>query len=890
MSDEEYEDQDLDDFLKKASNILTSEDDEIKATIIQTINNHLLTIIDNKEQCENFFSTINSIIFPSISNGESSNNINNNKNFNKQSFLLYPIVYFFNPKLTINYIDYFLSSLKQSISEENKLDFSFLSSVFSDIINIFYNNNNIDNERNKLLDKEQKENLFLKFFDFISNFLKINKKIEQSFGFLLLNELIEKCPLIKEDKYLKTVFRQMSDFLDDRWFESKLDLLNCTINLIFKVEQRFKPYANVCLFRILDYLTDNEWMKRKLAINILYTLVFYCKEEILAVKKDIIEFLNILREDNVADVREVCLQTLKFIEESDPKITNHNKNRKEKNNNNNLHNKNITNISNNINNNSKTHKDNSPLLDSKIKNIIKRINNNYPQKVKEEKKYDIYEDIPNNIENNKNNSNNNIENNKNNNSIENNKNNNNNINNNSINNNNKFNSDINKIFDNNINNDYNLKNSYFDKGFYLYNLIRGNSKSKSKSKSKKKINNNINNSSNFNRNININNEALKKESLSKRSLQPSTKYNNYSKEGKNNNNINKRNNYKVVPNKLVKNDTYTQSKKKIIKDKLFFQDIETQINDKKLNQTQFYNYTNPNIKKKTLKFYDSQKNYKKNIYENNIKKENSKEEPNITNNDEKQLELNEKNKINHHQETILIGNDDNSKNNNLNQKYLSPNIVIKEENKDNNDNNENSKMDKILEHLNKIQDSQNDLLKMMSNLKNTVDVNYYKLDKRIAKLENIHNINTIEDNDFNKNEQQNQIIDDEMKIEIIKNKYISGKYNEAIIDAKQKDKYLFRLLPLIVSESIPKIDLSIIEDLITELSEKLPKMCVGDGKSNINIILSFFNQVIRSRINLKLIIQMNLKDILQLMKNEYLLKMSQNDITIIDIILKSLKV
>ena len=67
-------------------------------------------------------------------------------------------------------------------------------------------------------------------------------------------------------------------------------------------------------------------------------------------------------------------------------------------------------------------------------------------------------------------------------------------------------------------------------------------------------------------------------------------------------------------------------------------------------------------------------------------------------------------------------------------------------------------------------------------------------------------------------------------------------------------------------------------------------MCVGDGKSNINIILSFFNQVIRSRINLKLIIQMNLKDILQLMKNEYLLKMSQNDITIIDIILKSLKV
>jgi hypothetical protein len=238
-------------------------------------------------------------------------------------------------------------------------------------------------------------------------------------------------------------------------------------------------------------------------------------------------------------------------------------------------------------------------------------------------------------------------------------------------------------------------------------------------------------------------------------------------------------------------------------------------------------------------------------------------------------------------------NSNNNNSNNLNQNENN-NLDNKEEII------ENSSNSQILEQLNKIQENQNNLMKMINSLKSTVDMNYFLLDKRIAKLESYHNINNNNNNlnenkqisnDFlYKNEQQNQIIDDEMKIEIIKNKYISGKYNEALIEAKQNDKYLYRLLPLIVSENIPKIDLSLIEEIISELSLKLPKLCMGEGKNNINIILSFFNQVIRSRINLKLIIQINLKDILQLMKTEYILKMSQNDITNIDIILKSLKV
>ena len=97
--------------------------------------------------------------------------------------------------------------------------------------------------------------------------------------------------MTKEEKNLDNLFKIIADYLDDRWFECKLDLLNCTISLIFTGEKNFKPYANLCLFKVLDYLTDEEWMKRKLAINIVYTLVFYCQEEILSVKDNIIDFL-----------------------------------------------------------------------------------------------------------------------------------------------------------------------------------------------------------------------------------------------------------------------------------------------------------------------------------------------------------------------------------------------------------------------------------------------------------------------------------------------------------------------------------------------------------------------------------------------------------------------
>ena len=91
-------------------------------------------------------------------------------------------------------------------------------------------------------------------------------------------------------------------------------MLYCTIKLIIVSKKKFGVYCNLCLFSILDYLTDDDWKIRKISIEIIYLLTNYCKAEILSVKDNIIEFLNILKDDKVPQVKEICFMTLNFIE------------------------------------------------------------------------------------------------------------------------------------------------------------------------------------------------------------------------------------------------------------------------------------------------------------------------------------------------------------------------------------------------------------------------------------------------------------------------------------------------------------------------------------------------------------------------------------------------
>ena len=181
MSDDEYEDQNLDDFLINAAKILSHKNHKDAKNVKEALTQHLNSNFKDEDEMANFFNTLNSVIFP---NQDSENG--SSKTFSKDAFGLYSIVFATNPKLSVKYIDYFLFSLQECISEENRNSFSFLSTVFDSVLNSFF----IVNDSRSLTIKK-KEMLYDKLLNFCSENIETNKRAQQSFGCLMLTELIE---------------------------------------------------------------------------------------------------------------------------------------------------------------------------------------------------------------------------------------------------------------------------------------------------------------------------------------------------------------------------------------------------------------------------------------------------------------------------------------------------------------------------------------------------------------------------------------------------------------------------------------------------------------------------------------------------------------------------
>ena len=291
-------------YIKSTFTILNSPNTKNSQSTLDSFKDYLAITLPQKESTEELFNVIKKFIFTSSETNQIS----------KDPFILFPILYSSNPKQSTLYIDNILSIINQTIEDVNRPLFSFISQIFGQIINSLYHNSSPNN--NILLSREEQDNLYRKLLNFCLNDIRLNKKNQQTCGCLYLTELIENCPLVKEKGYLKVLWETICAYIDDKLFFAKLEILNCIISLIFAAEKGFKPFANVALFKILDYLTDNDWMKRKLSLNVVYTLSFYCKEEIIPLKNYIIEFLNVLKNDKVDEVREVCLQTLKFLQEN----------------------------------------------------------------------------------------------------------------------------------------------------------------------------------------------------------------------------------------------------------------------------------------------------------------------------------------------------------------------------------------------------------------------------------------------------------------------------------------------------------------------------------------------------------------------------------------------
>ena len=240
-------------------------------------------------------------------NNNNNNQNEENENGNNSSTLI-------NKNLYYIYISPILNVLQTFINEENSILYPTISNVYSDIIQYIMPTDISASTRQ--LNPEEK-----KAYDILQGFciynMKYDDKSNRIVGSLCLTKLVENCPIVLQPQYTKFIWDNINNFIDKKNFNAKTELLNCLISLILGAENLFCPYANVTLYKVLDFLTDNDWLKRKLALNVIYTLIFYCKDEILPLKEHIINFLKVLKTDKVKEVREVCLLILQIFSQNE---------------------------------------------------------------------------------------------------------------------------------------------------------------------------------------------------------------------------------------------------------------------------------------------------------------------------------------------------------------------------------------------------------------------------------------------------------------------------------------------------------------------------------------------------------------------------------------------
>ena len=216
-------------------------------------------------------------------------------------------------KLYFPYLSPILSILQSLIIDTNNEIFSEISEAFAEIVQYLMPNDIGASE--KILDAEEKES-----YETLQSFCIINIKIEQKInriiGSLCLTKLVENCPFVLKNQYMKYILDNIIVNLSKENFNAKYELLNCLISLILGAESLFCPYANMTLYKVLDFLTDQDWLKRKLALNVIYTMIFYCKDEILPLKEHIINFLNVLKNDKIKEVREVSVLILQMFDDN----------------------------------------------------------------------------------------------------------------------------------------------------------------------------------------------------------------------------------------------------------------------------------------------------------------------------------------------------------------------------------------------------------------------------------------------------------------------------------------------------------------------------------------------------------------------------------------------
>ena len=271
----------IDDIKILCNNNNEENDDNINIELNNEIKQKFMNIID-----ENIINNSKNMddLFHKLSN-EISNN-QNNILYIKYLLLLFPEFFQYNNNnekfsLTFFYLSRILAIIQNNIE---KININFIIKIFNNIVIKFSDKNNeilIKNYNNNPNNK----NIYEIFQGFCIYNMKMNNDINQKFGVISLTILINNLNyFINDMKYIKYLFEQIILFLENENYLFKFELLICLKIFIEKIKFNFKEHTILTLYKIIDYLNNNDNEIKKITLEIINLLIKYDYNNILELK------------------------------------------------------------------------------------------------------------------------------------------------------------------------------------------------------------------------------------------------------------------------------------------------------------------------------------------------------------------------------------------------------------------------------------------------------------------------------------------------------------------------------------------------------------------------------------------------------------------------------
>ena len=156
---------------------------------------------------------------------------------------------------------------------------------------------------NKTLNKDLKQNERIVIYEIFQGFcmynMKQSYKSNQVFGSACLSKLIHNTSLFVESKYLKVIYENIMYHLDKQYFNGKKELLESILGLTTTCESTYKPFAEKSINKVLQFINDEDWSKRKLVLDIIHKVYLNCKEELDLIRSSLLDQISNLKGDKV---------------------------------------------------------------------------------------------------------------------------------------------------------------------------------------------------------------------------------------------------------------------------------------------------------------------------------------------------------------------------------------------------------------------------------------------------------------------------------------------------------------------------------------------------------------------------------------------------------------